>query len=69
MKEQKITVDIDRDGRISAEADGFSGDACLRDLERLLEDLAPGKAAVERKPDAGTARLATKQKQGLGSKR
>lgn len=52
MKEQRITVEIDRDGRITADAEGFSGDACLDDLEKLLEGLA-GWREVERKPDAG----------------
>lgn len=53
MKEQRITIDIDADGRISADAEGFTGDACLRDLERLLEGLSAGTATIERKPDAG----------------
>jgi len=56
MKEQRIVVEIGSDGRITADAEGFSGDACLRDLERLLEGLSPGAVAVERKPDAGTRR-------------
>lgn len=51
MKEQRITIEIDRDGRITADAEGFSGDACLRDLDRLLEGLAAGIASAERKPD------------------
>lgn len=68
MKEQRITIQIDHDGRITADADGFSGDACLRDLERLLEDLAPGTATVDRKPDAGTTRIAAGRTQGVGKK-
>lgn len=43
MKEQRITVEIDREGRITADAEGFTGDACLRDLERLLDGLSPGR--------------------------
>lgn len=50
MKEQRITIEIDREGRITADAEGFSGDACLRELDQLLEDLAVGVATVERKP-------------------
>lgn len=69
MKEQRITIEIDREGRITADADGFSGDACLRDLDRLLDGLAPGKASVERKPDSTTARVAATRTQGLGRKK
>lgn len=68
MKEQRITIEIDRSGRITADADGFSGDACLRDIERLLESLAPGTASVDRKPDAGTARVTTTRTQSVGKK-
>lgn len=68
MKEQRITIEIDHEGRIIAEADGFAGDACLRDLERLLDGLAPGTASVDRKPDAGTARVTTGRTQTLGKK-
>lgn len=68
MKEQRITIEIDHDGRITADADGFTGDACMRDLERLLEGLAPGTATVARKPDAGTARVMTTRMQGIGKK-
>lgn len=68
MREQRITIDIDRDGRITADANGFTGDACLKDLERLLEGLAPGTASVDRKPDAGTVRVTTTKTQGVGKK-
>jgi Protein of unknown function (DUF2997) len=68
MKEQRITIDIDPQGRITADANGFSGDACLKDLERLLEGLAPGPARVDRKPDAGTARVSTTRSQSVGKK-
>jgi len=68
MKEQRIVVDIDRDGGLSAEAHGFSGDACLAELEKLLEGLSPGIATVERKPDAGTARLVASRSQQVGKK-
>jgi hypothetical protein len=55
MKEQRITVDIDRDGRVTADAEGFTGDACLKDLERLLEGLASTPDEVTRKTAAGAA--------------
>jgi hypothetical protein len=69
VKEQRITIEIDPEGRITADADGFTGGACLKDLERLLEGLAPGTATVDRKPDAGTARVTATVAQGLGKKR
>lgn len=69
MKEQRITIEISNEGKITADAEGFSGDACLRDLERLLEGLAPGTAAVQRKPDEGTAQRTTTRTQGVGTKR
>jgi hypothetical protein len=68
MKEQRITIEIDHDSHMTADADGFSGDACLRDLERLLEGLAPGTATVDRKPDAGTSRVTTTRTQQVGKK-
>jgi hypothetical protein len=69
MKEQRIVVEIGSDGRITADAEGFSGDACLRDLERLLEGLSPGAVAVERKPDAGAGRVTTaRTQQRVGKK-
>jgi hypothetical protein len=68
MKEQRITIEIDAEGRITADADGFTQDACIKDLERLLDGLAPGIATVQRKPDAGTARVTTRRMQGVGKK-
>jgi hypothetical protein len=68
MKEQRVTIEIDHDGRITADAEGFRGDTCLRDLERLLEGLSPGTATVQRKPDAGTARITTTRTQNVGKK-
>jgi hypothetical protein len=68
MKEQRITVEIDRDGKITADAEGFTGDACLRDLERLLEGLSPGTVTLDRKPDAGTGRITTARNQTVGRK-
>ena len=68
MKEQKIVVEIDRDGGITADAEGFTGDACLRDLERLLEGLGSGTESVERKPDHGAVRTSPRTRQTLGKK-
>lgn len=68
MKEQRITIEIDPQGRITADAEGFTGDACLKDLERILEGLAPGRATLERKSDTSEARVATLRSQSLGRK-
>lgn len=68
MKEQRIIVEIDHSGKITADSSGFSGDACIDELERLLEGLAPGVAVVKRKPDAGDSRVATTRTQSLGRK-
>jgi hypothetical protein len=69
MKEQRITIEIGHNGTITADAEGFSGDACLKDLERLLEGLAPGTASVNRKPDDGAVRRTMTRTQDLGKKR
>jgi hypothetical protein len=69
MKEQRITIEIFHDGTITADAEGFSGDACLKDLERLLEGLAPGTASVNRKSDDGAVRRTMARTQDLGKKR
>lgn len=65
MKELRIEIEIDRDGRISADAEGFSGDACLRDLEKLLDGLAEWQE-VERKPDAGAQVLGRSRTANVG---
>lgn len=68
MKEQRITVEIDREGSVSAHAEGFSGDTCLSELDRLLEGLSAGTASVERRPDAGTKQVTTARTQPVGRK-
>jgi hypothetical protein len=69
MKEQKIVIEIGHDGSITADADGFSGDACLRDINRLLDGLGGQKATVERKPDASKGRVSRARAQRLEKKR
>lgn len=51
MKEERIIIEIDGDGRLTADAYGFEGDACLKDLEKLLADLASQPVATERKDE------------------
>ena len=40
MPEQRITVTIDEQGNLSATTAGFTGEACLDELEALLGDVA-----------------------------
>ncbi len=53
MKEQRITVEIDADGTVSADAEGFTGEQCVEELGKLLAGLAAPHARVDRKPDTG----------------
>jgi hypothetical protein len=48
MTEIRILVEIDAEGRIKAEAEGFSGDTCLKELAKLLDGLGDWEN-VERK--------------------
>lgn len=57
MKEQKITIEIDEAGKITADAEDFSGDTCLRDIDKLLEGIAAAREETTRKPDEGDARV------------
>ena len=68
MKELRITIEIDAEGRITADADGFTGDACLETINTLLEGLSPGAAELERKPDAAPAHRRALRTQKLGRK-
>jgi len=40
MPEQRIVVNIDESGKISAETFGFKGEVCVDALEELLGDIA-----------------------------
>jgi hypothetical protein len=50
MKELRITVEIDRNGKITADADGYTEGACISELEKLLEGM-PAWEEVTRKAD------------------
>ena len=69
MKEQKITIEISAQGQITADAEGFSGEACLKDLERLLKDLETQTQSIERKPDQQVSRLKTQRVQTIRGKK
>ena len=40
MREQRITVTIDAEGKMSAKTDGLKGETCIEELEALLSELA-----------------------------
>ena len=40
MKEQRITVIIDAEGKMTAKTSGLKGEACIEELEALLSELA-----------------------------
>ena len=39
MKEQRITVTINAEGKMSAKTDGLKGETCIEELEALLSEL------------------------------
>lgn len=52
---------VHRDGRVEVEGEGYRGEACLEDLERLLEELRrlgaePRAVLVKRKAEAAARR-------------
>lgn len=71
MKEQRIIVEIDGEGRVSAQADGFAGDACLKELEKLLENLAARCEEIDRNADPGQRTATAREEQQIikGTKR
>jgi hypothetical protein len=67
MKQHTIVIEIGKDGVISADADGFTGGACLAELERLLEGLG-GTGEVRRKEEPRVGRVVKKNTQRSGRK-
>lgn len=49
MREQRIEIEIDEHGRIKADAHGFTGDACIKDLEKILADCPGAWVSIDRK--------------------
>lgn len=39
MQEQRITVTINEDGSLDLKTDGIKGEACLSEVEELLDEL------------------------------
>ncbi|UGV41775.1 DUF2997 domain-containing protein [Methanococcoides orientis] len=37
MAEQRITIEIDEEGKIVAKTSGFKGEACMDELQKLLD--------------------------------
>ncbi|TNE43162.1 MAG: DUF2997 domain-containing protein [Deltaproteobacteria bacterium] len=69
MKEQRISIEIDEEGRISADADGFTDDKCIEELEALLEGLAVVWEHVEEKPDATSSQIARRNRREISTGR
>ncbi|WP_432632181.1 DUF2997 domain-containing protein [Brachyspira sp.] len=40
MQEQRITVTINEDGSLNVKTDGIKGEACLSEVEEILNELA-----------------------------
>ncbi|TXJ11071.1 DUF2997 domain-containing protein [Brachyspira aalborgi] len=40
MQEQRITVTINEDGSLDLKTDGIKGEACLSEVEEILDELA-----------------------------
>lgn len=40
MKEQRINITINEDGSLDLKTDGIKGEACLSEIEELLDELA-----------------------------
>lgn len=57
MKEQRITIEIDGEGKMTADAEGFTGDACLRDIDKLLDGIAAAREETSRKTDDDHAKV------------
>ena len=62
MKEYRITVEIDEEGRISADAGGFEGETCLTALEELLDELGGPTSEVKKKSEAFRTGVKTRGK-------
>ena len=69
MKEQKIVIEIDHEGKLTAEAEGFTGDACLKELDRLLEGIAAHRETVERKPEVNDQRVSTRGRRTVSTEK
>ena len=71
--EKTIIFEISPDGSITADADGFVKDTCLKELEALLKQVQSEPLVVERKDESESRRqqktkINTQQKQTLRRK-
>lgn len=64
-REHRIEIRIDEQGRITAEAHGFTGDVCVREMEKLLAEASPGCIKLERKQPDQQGHVAAKSTQQL----
>jgi len=68
LAEQRITIEIDEEGKIIAKTSGFKGEACLEELQKLLdEEISP----LSLKPTDDFYQkdtIISQQKQSIGGK-
>ena len=50
MREYKINITIKDDATIAIDANGFVGDACIKEVEKIMEEVAP-IGEVKKKPE------------------
>lgn len=50
MSKEKIVIEIDEDAKIFADAIGFKGEICIKELESLFEGF-PSIKKTDKKPD------------------
>ena len=67
MAEEKIVINIDEFGKISAATEGFQGETCLNELEKILEGI---DSIVDiKKTDKYYQKVNVKKKTNIQSKR
>lgn len=52
IDDRKIRM-VAADGKVTVEADGFTGNACVQEAERLFQSLGISTSDIQRKPEAG----------------
>ncbi len=62
MAEERITITIDAEGKVQASTEGFKGDVCIEELEKLLGDLVELEKITETDEHHQQVRIAHRQK-------
>jgi hypothetical protein len=69
MEEYEITIVIDEDGRLEADAEGFEGEKCLEELDELLEEQAELSREIEKKPEFEAGRKESQETRSIQKNR